>query len=158
MNVYHTYWYCFYCWLWACICLLGLNFTKYYTWNSLKLNSYWFPKWADPANIYLFKLNNWITRKRCEIEFKKKKRKNRATSFTSFSWFYCYLWTYFTPFSSIADLCFIVCTPPLSAGGLSLQPNFQKGVLERTSIFRGGLLGKWGGDVFQGGGGVAIVT
>ena len=29
-------------------------------------------------------------------------------------------------------------------GGLGLQPNFQKGGLDRTSTFRGGLLGKRG--------------
>ena len=38
--------------------------------------------------------------------------------------------------------------PPLSAGGSSLTPNFQKGGLERTSTFRGGLLRKRGGDFF----------
>ena len=48
----------------------------------------------------------------------------------------------------------IVCTLlPLFAGvgggvGLSLQSNFQKGGLDRTSTFRGGLLGK-GGDFFR---------
>ena len=49
--------------------------------------------------------------------------------------------------------------PPLSAGvggGLSLQPNFRKGALDRTSTFRRRLLGKRGGDFFQGG--VAIFT
>ena len=39
---------------------------------------------------------------------------------------------------------------PLSAGGLSLQPNFQKGGLDRTSSFRGGWWER-GGDFFQGG-------
>ena len=34
----------------------------------------------------------------------------------------------------------IVCTTI----GLNLQPNFQKGVLDRISVFRGGLLGKRG--------------
>ena len=34
--------------------------------------------------------------------------------------------------------------PPLSALVMSLQPNFQKGGLDRTSTFRGGLLGKRG--------------
>ena len=32
--------------------------------------------------------------------------------------------------------------PPPFCRGLSLQPNFQKGGLGRTSTFRGGLLGK----------------
>ena len=41
-------------------------------------------------------------------------------------------------------------------GGLSLQPNLQKGGLDRTSTFRGGLLGKRG--VTFRGGCVAIVT
>ena len=33
---------------------------------------------------------------------------------------------------------YIVCTPPFSAGGLNLLPNFQKGELDRTSTLRGG--------------------
>ena len=33
---------------------------------------------------------------------------------------------------------------PFCRGGLSLQPNFQKGGLDRTSTFGGGLLGKRG--------------
>ena len=51
----------------------------------------------------------------------------------------------------------IVCTPlsPLSAGGeggasLKLQPNFQKGGLDRTSAFKGRLLGKRGVTFFWG--------
>ena len=36
-------------------------------------------------------------------------------------------------------------------GGLNLQPNFQKGGLDRTSVFRGGLLGKRGVTFFRGG-------
>ena len=51
----------------------------------------------------------------------------------------------------------IVCTfpppPLLSAGKLSLQPNFQKGVFDRTSTFRGGFLGKSGMTFSRGGGG-----
>ena len=43
----------------------------------------------------------------------------------------------------------IVCTFPLSAGDLSLQPNFQKGGFERTSTFRGGVAGKEGNDFFK---------
>ena len=49
---------------------------------------------------------------------------------------------------------------PLSAGVLSLQPNFEKGRgLDRTSIFRGGCR-ESRGDLFQGGGGegVAVFT
>ena len=47
----------------------------------------------------------------------------------------------------------IVCTPPLFAGGggggLNLQPNFEKGGLDRTPTFRGGC---WeGGADFSGG-------
>ena len=41
--------------------------------------------------------------------------------------------------------------PPLSAAGLSIQPNFKKGGLDRTSTFRGGCWER-GGDFFQGGG------
>ena len=46
--------------------------------------------------------------------------------------------------------------PPLfQLRGLSLLPNFQqkKGGLDKILIFREGLLGKSGGDIFQGGGG-----
>ena len=44
----------------------------------------------------------------------------------------------------------IVCTHPCLQRGLSLQPNFQKWRgLDRTSTFRGGLLGKGGGDFFH---------
>ena len=41
---------------------------------------------------------------------------------------------------------FIVCIPHFLQGGrgLNLQPNFQKGRLDRISIFRGELLGKRG--------------
>ena len=44
--------------------------------------------------------------------------------------------------------------PSLSAGELSLQPNFQKGGggLDRTSSFRAGLLGKRGMTFFMRGG------
>ena len=50
-----------------------------------------------------------------------------------------------------------VHSPPLPqtfwgvGGGLNLQPNFQKGGLDRTSVFRGGLLGKRGVTFFRGG-------
>ena len=54
----------------------------------------------------------------------------------------------------VSDLSkLIVCTsPPLSARGFSLLPNFQKGGrgLDRISIFRGGLLGKRGVTFFRG--------
>ena len=41
--------------------------------------------------------------------------------------------------------------PPISAGGLNLLPNFQKGGgLDRTSVFRGDCWER-GGDFFQGG-------
>ena len=46
---------------------------------------------------------------------------------------------------------------PLSAGGLSLLPNFQKRGPDRISIFRGRLLEKKG-DFFQEWGGVAVFT
>ena len=38
--------------------------------------------------------------------------------------------------------------PPPFCWGLNLQPNFQKGGLDRTSSYRGGLLGKRRGDHF----------
>ena len=48
----------------------------------------------------------------------------------------------------------IVCTSPLSAGKLSLQPNFQKGGGAWQDLnFRGRLLGKRGMTFFKGGGG-----
>ena len=52
-----------------------------------------------------------------------------------------------------------LCTPPLPpplfcsgvGGKLSLQPNLKKGGLDRTSTFRGGLLGKRGVNFLRGG-------
>ena len=50
----------------------------------------------------------------------------------------------------VEELCLMIpkshsVYPPLSAGGLSLQPNFRKrGWLDGTSAFRGDLLGKRG--------------
>ena len=43
-------------------------------------------------------------------------------------------------------------------GGLNVQPNFQKGGLDRISTFRGGLLGKSGVTFFKRGGGGSIFT
>ena len=62
---------------------------------------------------------------------------------------------------SLTNPEYIVCTPPppLSAmgggGGVNLQFSKREG-LDKISTFRGGLLGKRGGDIFQGR--VAIVT
>ena len=52
----------------------------------------------------------------------------------------------------VSDLSkLIVCTPTSFCWeGLSLLPNFQNGGLDRISIFRGGLLGKRGGDFLWG--------
>ena len=54
---------------------------------------------------------------------------------------------------------FIVCNLPphpaprfLLGGVLNFLPNFQKGGLDKTLIFREDLVGK-GGDLFEGGGG-----
>ena len=38
----------------------------------------------------------------------------------------------------------------LLGGGLNLQPNFQKGGIDRAPISREGVAGKGGGDFFQG--------
>ena len=47
---------------------------------------------------------------------------------------------------------FIVCTSPfLLEEGLNLIPNFQKGGLDRTLLFREEVAGKEGGDLFEGG-------
>ena len=48
-----------------------------------------------PANIYLLKVNNRNSRKRCEI-----------CSMKSFWCFYCWLWTYFTFFSTVSIVDF----------------------------------------------------
>ena len=45
-----------------------------------------------PANIYLFKVKNRNTRKKCEICSK--------LTVTSYGCFYCQFWTYSLPFSS----------------------------------------------------------
>ena len=77
---------------------------------------------------------------------------------------YCFIWIAFIELNfTVAFLLIsqtwdgrfvgnIACNTNLSAGGgrLSLLPNFQKGALDRISIFRGRLLGK-GGDLFRGG-------
>ena len=46
------------------------------------------------------------------------------------------------------------CAPPLFAEGGGVEPptKFEKGGLDRTSTFRGGLLGKRGVTFFRGGG------
>ena len=49
-------------------------------------------------------------------------------------------------------LC-IVCTHLLSAGGLNLLPNLQKGGAWQDLNFDRGVAGKEGGNFFQGGGG-----
>ena len=60
--------------------------------------------------------------------------------------------------SEILDHINIVCSPPPASfcrggGGLNLLPIFQKGGFDRTSAFRGGLLGKSGVTFSKGGGG-----
>ena len=64
---------------------------------------------------------------------------------------------------SLTNPEYIVCTPPpprphfllWGGGGVNLQFSKREG-LDKISTFRGGLLGKRGGDIFQGR--VAIVT
>ena len=72
-------------WFWTGKCLLGIL-----------------------ANIPMFKANSRNTRKRCEICSKLERRRynTRTTSMLSVWWFYCYLWTYFTPFSSASIVDF----------------------------------------------------
>ena len=52
----------------------------------------------NPANIFLFKLKNRNTRKRCM--FKVSNKNTRTMSLTFFRCFYYQLWAYFTPFCS----------------------------------------------------------
>ena len=59
----------------------------------------------------------------------------------------CYpavLWEIFLMLRSVGPNIVGTPAPFLQGKGLSLQPNFQKGGLDRTSTFRGGLLGKRG--------------
>ena len=53
----------------------------------------------NSANIYLFKLNNRNTRKKVWYLFKFNDNITRKTPFWCF---YCWFWTYFTPFSSVS--------------------------------------------------------
>ena len=62
------------------------------------------PAERDLANNYLFKVNNRNTGKRCEIC-----SKLTITLLTLFFCLYCYLWTYFTPFSSTSIVDFEFC-------------------------------------------------
>ena len=57
-------------------------------------------KISNPVRIYMFKVNNRNTRTRCEIYSKLtiKTPEQRLASF----WYLCYLWTYFTPCSSVS--------------------------------------------------------
>ena len=42
-----------------------------------------------------------------------------------------------------------MCTPPFQQGGWASNQIFKKGVLDKTSTFRGGVAGKEVGEVFQ---------
>ena len=62
------------------------------------------PFWSTllfPVGIYMFKVNNRNTRKRCETCTKVTKKNTRTTSVTLFWCLYSKLWTYFTPLSSV---------------------------------------------------------
>ena len=56
-----------------------------------------------PANIYLSEVNIRNTRKRCKIC---SKLIIKTRPMASFWCLYCYLWTYFTPFSSVSIVGF----------------------------------------------------
>ena len=57
-----------------------------------------------PANIYLFKVNNWNNRKRCEIL--KLTIKTPEQRYWSCSGVFIVNWSYFTPFSSVSTVNF----------------------------------------------------
>ena len=58
-----------------------------------------------PAGIYMLKVNNRNTRARCEICWKLT-IKIPERRLASFWYIYCYIWTYFTPCSSISIVNF----------------------------------------------------
>ena len=62
-------------------------------------NQFWLISWTSnhySAKIYLFKVNNRTTRKRCKIYSKLTRQK--PCRWRSFRCLNCYCWTYFTPF------------------------------------------------------------
>ena len=73
----------------------------------LSIVTFLFQSQTFPANIYLFKL---CSRKRCEIcpnlTMKIPKQCQWLQLIFSCWCFYCYLWTYFTPFSSLSIVDF----------------------------------------------------
>ena len=94
---------------------LSMTWRKYDNLQSPSKNSVFhlcipFPNWVwkemdiHPTTIYLFKVNNKNTRKRCKICSKLASFK--VMSLTSFTCLHCKFWIYFTPFSSafILDL------------------------------------------------------
>ena len=61
----------------------------------------------DPANIYLFKVNNRNIRRRCEICSKLTIKIPEWRHWTTSLWcFLCWLWIYFIPFSSACIIDF----------------------------------------------------
>ena len=66
----------------------------------------WCKEYSFPANIYLFKFNIRNTARRCKICSKLTIKTLERRQWHRSSVFYCQLWTYFTPFTSIfiADL------------------------------------------------------
>ena len=57
-------------------------------------------------NIYLFKVNNRNTRKKCEIYSKLTTKTPERPLMTSFMYFYCWLCAHFTSFSSASIVDF----------------------------------------------------
>ena len=83
LNRFDTLFLCFHCWLWKC---------KYpENVNAVIL--------AKPANMYSFKLNNAIIRKKV---WNLVKVKNKSTRTTSKTCIYFQLWTYFASFSNVS--------------------------------------------------------
>ena len=80
LNRLHAWFWCFNCWLWTNIGLQELNLVLnvFIIDNKVSIRMLTDAEW--PANIYLFKVNNRTTRKRCEICSKSKtKQQNDVT-------------------------------------------------------------------------------
>ena len=84
----------------------------------------------NPANIYLFKFNNRKTRKRSEIC-----SKLTIKTLTSFWCFYCLLWIYFIPFSTVS----IVDFKQVNAGwvvAFSINNDFSLKMIHQDSFVK----------------------
>ena len=82
------------------------SLSKPFTKDILSLSIYFYRRMMILADIFLLKVNNRNTKTRCEICSKLTIKNTRMTSIASFCCFYCSLWAYFTPCSSVSTVNF----------------------------------------------------